>query len=132
MNVSRPGRRSGGSQKAFLSELEGDILTLIHADPDACLVLQQVDDSEERLVALRPPPIAAEYLGFLQVEERKPLFLSSICKDHRDACDDCNSAHDRRQRDIFLLCSRDLEGSDIDQLFLSCIAYTLIGQSQDS
>ena len=43
------------------------------------------------------------------------------------------STYYRRQQAGFLLISREtLEGSDINQLFLSCISYILIGQSQDS
>ena len=31
----KPGRRAGGSQKTFFSELEGNILPVIHGDPNA-------------------------------------------------------------------------------------------------
>ena len=61
-----------------------------------------------------------------------PLLFSAFHKDQGDARDDRQSAHDRRQGDGLLLRRRDLEGPDINQLLLSCIAYTLIGQSQDS
>jgi hypothetical protein len=35
IKLVKPGRRAGGSQKAFFSELEGDILPVIHGDPNA-------------------------------------------------------------------------------------------------
>jgi hypothetical protein len=137
-----PCRRAGGSQKAFFSELEGDILPVIHGDPGARLGREEVFGSLQvgrEIVVIEedgfPAMVAAaEFLAcWPGVSPVKiPLFLFALHKDQRDTRDDRNSAHDRRQRDGLLLCSRDLEGSDINQLLLSCIAYTLIGQSQDS
>jgi len=103
----------------MMGVIEGPVM-----EPEAVYCAED-EDSQRR----KPPGLA----GQPGTDSAKtPLFLSSVCKDQGDTRDDRNSTHDRRQRDGLLLFSRNLEGSDINQLLLSCIAYTLIGQSQDS
>jgi hypothetical protein len=102
------------SRKGVPSEREGDVLAVC---------------SFPRLAHKKPHGLA----GQPGTDSAKtPLFISSVCINQRDARDDRNSAHDRRQRDVLLLFGRDFEGAYIDQLLLSCIADPLIGQSQDS